>query len=64
MFKVGDHVEVIADDDPLFGYIGKIVDIYPEVNFRPIRVVLGKDMGEGLVALWFHTFELRKVESA
>jgi hypothetical protein len=64
MFNVGDRVEVVAEDDPLFGYVGKVVEIVPAPVIRLFRVKLEEDTGEGLGVLWFQAFELRKVERA
>ena len=64
MINVGDRVEVVVEDDPLFGYIGKVIEVYPGGDFRTIRVELEQDTGEGLGLLWFQAFELRKVEQA
>ncbi|MEU5166824.1 hypothetical protein [Streptomyces mutomycini] len=64
MFNVGDRVEVVVQDDPLFGYIGKVKEIFIGGNFRNIGVDLEEDTGEGLGRLWFLSYELRKVEQA
>ncbi|MEU9259008.1 hypothetical protein AB0D68_11045 [Streptomyces sp. NPDC048212] len=64
MFHVGDRVEVIVEDDPIYGYTGKVTAVYGNGRSRRIAMVLEEDSGEGLGILWFDPEELRKVEQA
>lgn len=64
MLEIGDKVEVIVEDDPLFGATGVVEETYHASNFRQVGIILddGSLLGEGVV-LWFGKEELRKVDA-
>lgn len=63
MFKVGDRVEVAPTDDPMYGQLGEVVELFSEGFLTDIRVLLDQHKEWGHSPLWFGPTELRKVEA-
>jgi hypothetical protein len=63
MFEVGDKVEVIASDDPLFGGTGVVAETFYASNYRQVGVVVDGAYPGRNVILWFGKEELRKVDA-